>query len=194
MTVKTAASYEDALSMVLADVAMLSQESVALEHAIGRALATSVSSPIALPPWDNAGMDGYAVRREDVSNASLESPVMLTVLGESVAGATLSELPSVAAGQSVRIMTGAPVPLGADAVVRIEDTDAGTEFVSILNNRDSGRRGKHSFERAGSWRGRHRFRCRHNDLSVSPRRARQSWLFVCASTSSTTSSSVVRRK
>ncbi len=141
MTVQVAASYEDTLSMILADVEVLSQETVPLERAIGRALSAALASPVALPPWDNAGMDGYAVRREDVVNASAEAPVALTVMGESVAGSIAAKLPRVSAGQAVRIMTGAPVPYGANVVVRVEDTDAGIESVSILNNRDSKGRG-----------------------------------------------------
>ena len=59
-------SYAEALSAMLAKAAPLADESVPLEHALGRALAGAVSSDIDLPPWDNAGMDGYAARREDV--------------------------------------------------------------------------------------------------------------------------------
>jgi molybdopterin molybdotransferase len=82
-----------------------------------------------LPPFDNASMDGYAVRAADVADASDAAPVSLRVLGDIAAGA-----PSPAAvgpGTALRIMTGAPLPAGADAVVRVEDTDGGTQEVLI---------------------------------------------------------------
>ncbi|MBL0172772.1 MAG: molybdopterin molybdotransferase MoeA [Gemmatimonadaceae bacterium] len=137
----TALSYVEARAAILAAAVPLSVEHVALDHAMGRALASSITSPVALPPWDNAGMDGYAVRRADVANASPSMPVTLRVTGTISAGADPSTLPVVDAGCAVRIMTGAPVPSGADGVIRVEDTDGGLAAVTVRDTRDIAGRG-----------------------------------------------------
>lgn len=116
-------------------------ERVPLAAALGRALADDITSHIALPPWDNAGMDGYAVQRADVRGASASAPCVLPVIGTSMAGADPAALPWVQRGTAVRIMTGAPMPAGADAVVRVEDTDAGEQVVTIRSDRDVQGRG-----------------------------------------------------
>ncbi len=131
-----ALSYADAVSAVLHGVAALSTEFVALDVALDRVLAAAITSPVSLPPWDNAGMDGYAVRRVDVFSATPAAPVSLQVIGTIPAGADPNRLPALSRGLAARIMTGAPVPPGSDAVVRIEDTDRGTEVVRILHTRD----------------------------------------------------------
>lgn len=135
--------FGEALPAVLAQCAGRTTpvETVPLEQSLGRALAHDVISRVALPPWDNAGMDGYAVRRDDVHGASVHAPRELPVLGTSMAGADPSSLPVVEAGTAVRIMTGAPVPRGADAVVRVEDTDGGELRVRITDDRDASGRG-----------------------------------------------------
>jgi molybdopterin molybdotransferase len=135
--------YPAALEAVLALAAgrATSAETVPLEQALGRALAAPVTAPLALPPWDNAGMDGYAVRRADVVGASAEAPVRLAVIGTGAAGADPQALPTVRLGTAVRIMTGAPLPPGADAVVRVEDTDRGEVQVAIHDARDLAGRG-----------------------------------------------------
>lgn len=115
-------SVSEALSRVLAKATPLPREDVSLRDAFGRALSEEVQARATLPPWDNSAMDGYAVRHEDLAGASVESPVVLNVVGEVRAGAT--PLSPLAAGEAVRIMTGAPLPRGANAVVRVEDTDA----------------------------------------------------------------------
>ena len=97
-----------------------------IESALEHALAEPIQSSIALPPWNNAGMDGYAVRRADVIGATAQAPVVLPVIATSMAGADVTTLPVVRPGTSVRIMTGAPMPPEADAVIRIEDTDGGS--------------------------------------------------------------------
>ena len=132
-----ALTYSDALDALLALVSPRGVEQVALEQSIGHALARPIVSPVSLPPWDNAGMDGYALRRADVAGASRLSPVSLRVVGTITAGADPRALPVVAAGEAVRIMTGAPVPAGADAVIRIEDTDGGELLVNVRDTRDS---------------------------------------------------------
>ena len=91
-----------------------------LIEARGRVLAEPVTSPIALPPWDNSAMDGYAIRAADVGAATDDAPVRLEVIGEVRAG----QAPDVTVrrGTAVRIATGAPVPSSADAVVPVEET------------------------------------------------------------------------
>lgn len=134
-------SYTEARAALLATAAPLGTERVALADAAGRALAHPVVSPVALPPWNNAGMDGYAVRREEVLLATAQAPVTLRVIGTIAAGADATRLPSLGIGEAARIMTGAPVPASADAVVRIEDTDRGVDVVAIRDARDTAGRG-----------------------------------------------------
>ena len=100
-------------------------ETVALSGALGGVLAEDLASPVALPPFDNSAMDGYAVRSADLG----EVPVALPVAADVPAGRT--DGPPLAAGTAHRIMTGAPLPDGADAVVQVEWTDAGTEQVRV---------------------------------------------------------------
>lgn len=123
-------SVEEASALILGTVETLGEEDVKLFDAGGRVLAQDCRSPVTLPPWDNAGMDGYAVRSTDVSEVATTLPVS----GVIAAGArTASEL---APGTAIRIMTGAPMPLGADTVIRVEDTDRGTEVVRFTDLRD----------------------------------------------------------
>jgi molybdopterin molybdotransferase len=130
-------SVSDAVARIIADIEPLSVERVPLLDALGRVLATPIVSPLTLPAWDNSAMDGYALRASDVDGASAEKPVALTVLETVAAGAFPSR--AVEAGTCTRIMTGAPLPDGVDTVIRLEDTDGGTERVSIRSDRDSGR-------------------------------------------------------
>lgn len=123
------------MTIVANDVRRLQAEQVALRDAIGRVLATDVVSPLALPPWDNASMDGYAARADDVRGASVDMPRTLTVVGTVAAGQATSR--PVAAREAMRIMTGAPIPAGADSVIRVEDTDAGSHTVLVLSDRDA---------------------------------------------------------
>ena len=112
---------EEALRQVLAAVSPLEPVDVPLAEAFGLVLAADVRSTLEIPPLDNSAMDGYAVRSADLSAASSSSVVILPVIGEIAAGSPPE--PAVRAGTAIRIMTGAPVPPGADAVVRFEDTD-----------------------------------------------------------------------
>jgi molybdopterin molybdotransferase len=93
--------------------------------AIGLVLAEDLRAAIPLPPFDNSAMDGYAVRAEDVADASPERPIRLPVTEDIPAGRTDS--PPLLPGTAHRIMTGAPIPPGADAVVQVEHTDGGAE-------------------------------------------------------------------
>lgn len=127
----------DAAADIVAAVHPLETEAVPIADALDRVLAQDAVSPVDLPPWDNASMDGYAVRTDDVRGASRTAPVTLTVIGTIAAGAR-AERP-LAAGEAYRIMTGAPVPAGADGVIRVEDSDAGLERVRLFDDRDAGR-------------------------------------------------------
>ncbi len=97
-----------------------------LDECLGLVLAADVIAPLSLPPFDNSAMDGYAVRAADLAG---DLPVRLPVADDIPAGRT--ELNPLEPGTVQRIMTGAPVPPGADAVVQVEWTDAGTETVTI---------------------------------------------------------------
>ena len=130
-------SVADASARILAGIEPLGVERVALREALGRVLAEPVVSPITIPAWDNSAMDGYALRAVDVRSASDARPAMLTVLERVAAGAFPSR--AISAGTATRIMTGAPIPQGADTVIRVEDTDGGMERVAIKSDRDAGK-------------------------------------------------------
>lgn len=122
-------SVEEHRSAALALAAPLPVVAVALDDALGLVLAEPVTAPHALPRWDNSAMDGYAVRADDVRDASPEHPVTLPVVADLPAGTDAE--PFVAPGTAARIMTGAPVPPGADAVVPVEHSDGGTTTVTV---------------------------------------------------------------
>ena len=109
-----------ALKKVLDLVPTLPAVSVPLSQASGYILAEDVVAHDSLPPFDNSGMDGYALKAADTSGANPRNPVSLKVVGEVAAGFLFTG--EIRRGQAVRIMTGAPIPKGADAVIRIEDT------------------------------------------------------------------------
>jgi molybdopterin biosynthesis enzyme len=111
----------EAQARVLAQVQALDIEHVPLAAAVGRTLARTARARVRMPPWDNAAMDGYAVRADDVARADA-GPVRLPVVGFVLAGGDASV--RVGPGEACRIMTGAPLPAGADSVIRVEDTDA----------------------------------------------------------------------
>lgn len=130
-------SVPDAVEQILADIGRLLPERVPLLTAVGRVLARDIVSPLDLPPWTNSAMDGYAVRAADIAGATRDAPLSLPVIETVAAGAFPSR--ALAAGEAVRIMTGAPIPDGADTVVRVEDTDAGVARVAVHDARDAGR-------------------------------------------------------
>jgi molybdopterin molybdotransferase len=131
----TRLSVAEASAHVLAGLAPLTAESVDLRDALGRVLARDVASPVSLPPWDNASMDGFAVRASDVRGASVSNPVRLRVAETIAAGAVGQR--TLEPGTAMRIMTGAPVPTGADSVIRVEDTAGTTDLVEIRDDRDA---------------------------------------------------------
>ncbi len=120
---------EAALREVLEQARVLDQEKVMLHALLGRVLAEDVRADADNPPFDNAAMDGYAVRGEDVEGASEESPVRLRLVGEFPAGAA-GEV-KVTEGTAVSIFTGAPVPAGADTVVPVEYTERRGDSVIV---------------------------------------------------------------
>lgn len=129
-------SVEEALARVLAKAPVLGSEAVALPVAHGRVLAEAIVSERDLPPWDNSSMDGYALRSEDTVSASAAAPVRLRLLGEVPAGAT-AERP-VGPGEAYRILTGAPMPAGADAVVPQEDVRRAGDLVQVPRRAERG--------------------------------------------------------
>jgi molybdopterin molybdotransferase len=112
---------DHALTQILNHIYTLPTQAVSLEQALGRVLAADVSASINLPPFANSSMDGYAVRAHDTTGAAQDAPVRLAITADISAGAAPSQ--PIAAGQAARIMTGAPIPPGADAVIPVEDTD-----------------------------------------------------------------------
>ncbi|MET3984050.1 gephyrin-like molybdotransferase Glp [Streptomyces sp. PvR034] len=117
-------SVDEHLADVLAAIRPLEPIELQLLDAQGCVLVEDVTVPVALPPFDNSSMDGYAVRVADVQGAGEEFPAVLTVIGDVAAGS--GKLPTVGPGEAARIMTGAPLPPGAEAVVPVEWTDGGT--------------------------------------------------------------------
>ena len=118
-------SVEEHRALVASLLAPMPAEEVALYAARGRVLAADVVAGTALPSFDNSAMDGYAVRAAEVAGA----PVTLPVAFDIPAGRT--DVPPLPPGAAARIMTGAPVPAGADAIVPVEQTDGGTETVAL---------------------------------------------------------------
>ncbi|MFD4539893.1 gephyrin-like molybdotransferase Glp [Streptomyces bauhiniae] len=116
-------SVDEHLEDILSTVRPLDPIELQLPDAQGCALVDDVMVPVSLPPFDNSSMDGYAVRVTDVTGASEEYPAVLDVVGDVAAGDATPV--QVGPGQAARIMTGAPLPPGAEAVVPVEWTDAG---------------------------------------------------------------------
>ena len=114
-------SVEQALEKILSYVNVLEEEEGPILDCLGRVLSEDIYSSINVPPLDNAAMDGYAVRAEDTGGASPQSPRFLRVI-DTIAAGSISKY-EVEPSTAIRIMTGAPVPEGADCVIRFEDTD-----------------------------------------------------------------------
>ena len=122
-------TYREALQRVLDSVAAGPVQRVPLDEALGLVAAADVTCPGPVPPFTNSGMDGFAVRAADIAGASDQAPVRLRVL-EDVPAGRVAEC-AVAPGTALRIMTGAPLPAGADAVVPVESTGSAGEHVEI---------------------------------------------------------------
>jgi molybdopterin molybdotransferase len=141
----------EAARLILEHVAALPAERRRLREALDRVLAEDVASPIDLPAWDNSAMDGYATRAADVAGASPDCKVSLAVI-ESVAAGQFPARP-IGPGEATRIFTGAPLPVGADTVIRQEDTEAAAPGrVTVVAGRDAGKNVRYRGEdiRAGA--------------------------------------------
>jgi molybdopterin molybdotransferase len=128
-------SFEEARNIILESVETVGTERVHLTEATGRILSGDMDAPWDLPLWDNSAMDGYAVRRQDC----MAAPCRLRVTGFLPAGAKADGI-QVEEGGAVRIMTGAPIPAGCDAVVPVEETDDGQLEVTL---REPVKKGQH---------------------------------------------------
>lgn len=127
----------DHLSDVLGAITPLTALDVQLLDAHECVLTEDVVAPWSLPQFDNSSMDGYAVRSEDVATATVDEPVDLPVVADIAAGDT--RLNAIGPGLAARIMTGAPLPSGADAVVPVEESDGGTARVRLTSAAEPGR-------------------------------------------------------
>ncbi len=119
---------EEALRLVLAEAVVLEPEEVGVVEALGRVLARDVVAPHAVPPFDNSAMDGFAVKAAETVGAD-ETPARLRI-SETVPAGHVARL-ELQAGEAVKIMTGAPMPRGADAVVEVESTEDDGDHVLI---------------------------------------------------------------
>lgn len=119
----------EASAKILDAISALGGETIALENSAGLVISKRVVAATTAPPWDNSSMDGYAIRSTDVVSAT-NLKVVATIAAGSIASRPLG------AGEAMRIMTGAPLPIGADSVIRIEDTDGASDRVTIREFRD----------------------------------------------------------
>jgi molybdopterin molybdotransferase len=137
-------SVDEHLGRILDSITPLPPYDQPLLEAVGLPLCEDVRSPMALPRFENSAMDGYAVRHQDVAEASDSRPVHLPVVGESAAGQSAPY--GMPPGTAMRIMTGAPVPTGADSVVPVEWSDAGLGTVRIFRPPAPGQHVRHAGE------------------------------------------------
>ncbi len=120
---------DEHLAIVLGGIGSIDPIELTLLDAQGLLLAENVVTDVPLPGFDNSAMDGYAVRAVDTRAASSDNPLILPVVGDVVAGAKSRS--GMGPGLAMRIMTGAPIPAGADAVIPLEETDQGVARVAI---------------------------------------------------------------
>ena len=125
---------QEALDKILCQIQFKGVEKIPLDQALGRVLTEDVVSRINNPPLDNSAMDGYAVIAEDIQSATPENPVKLEMVEEIAAGYTAKG--TLKPGQTMRIMTGAPIPPGADAVLMQEDTQKDGDSILCLDRAD----------------------------------------------------------
>ena len=124
-------SLHDAQKIVLDATAVLGLEKISILDTLGRTLGEDIVAERDNPPWDNSAMDGFAVRWEDIAQEhAIQKPVTLAVIEDVPAGRMPSRM--VGAGQAIRIMTGAPVPQGADTVLKVEDTEHTPDTVRVF--------------------------------------------------------------
>jgi molybdopterin molybdotransferase len=123
-------SVTEATQRLLSKLPICELETIALQDIFGRVLAEDILAEVASPRFDNSSMDGFAVRAGDTKSAEEAKPVTLKVIGDIPAGRAIDLV--LKAGQAMRIMTGAPVPAGADAVVPVEDTDVPSAVAGVV--------------------------------------------------------------
>jgi len=124
----------EASERILAEIRPLATERVPLRQALGRVCAEDISATVTMPPWSNSSMDGYAVRSADITAVMSGERVKLKVVATIAAGQFAPR--ALRKGEAMRIMTGAPIPDGADSVIRKEYTDGGSKNVEIRDARD----------------------------------------------------------
>jgi len=117
---QTMVTVDEALNKILSHIYSLGFEKVSLLDALGRVIAADIHAPRNIPPMDNSAMDGYALRVEDIQKASPNHPIRLEVIEDLPAGSVSKK--KLESGKAIRIMTGAPIPKGADAVIPVEET------------------------------------------------------------------------
>jgi molybdopterin molybdotransferase len=133
---ETLTPVEEHLADILATIRALAPTELSLNDAYGLVLAEDVAASTPLPSFDNSAMDGYAVRVDDIAAASEETPVTLPVVAEVAAGDIGAY--ALQAGTAIRIMTGAMLPRGTEAVVPVEWTDGGTARVTVRGKAEAG--------------------------------------------------------
>ncbi len=124
-------SIEEAQEIILHSVVPLKSETVSIMKASNRVLYEDIISEVMVPPLDDSAMDGYAIIAADTYGASRKSPVKLRIIGEIQAGDP-GQGKEVSKGTAIRIMTGAPIPKGADSVIQFEDTDEEGGYVNLF--------------------------------------------------------------
>ncbi|MFZ1804667.1 MAG: gephyrin-like molybdotransferase Glp [Nitrospira sp.] len=121
----------DAQQVVLDAAPLLGLEKISILDALGRVLGEDIIAERDNPPWNNSAMDGFAVKWEDIKQEqAIQKPVTLSVIENVPAGTLPSK--TVGSGQAIRIMTGAPIPQGADTVIKVEDTEQGPDVVRVF--------------------------------------------------------------
>ena len=123
-------SFDEALNNILSHIHALGLEKVSLLESLGRVIAEDIHAPRNIPPLDNSAMDGYALRVEDIQKASPNHPIRLEVIEDLPAGSISKK--KLESGKAIRIMTGAPVPKGADTVIPVEEAKKENGFVLIF--------------------------------------------------------------
>lgn len=127
----------EAQKVVLDAAPVLGLEKISILEALGRVLGEEIVAERDNPPWDNSAMDGFAVRWEDIKQEqSIQKPVTLSVIEDVPAGTMPSK--AVGCGQAIRIMTGAPIPRGADTVLKVEDTEHTSDSVRVFKPEPKG--------------------------------------------------------
>jgi len=137
-------SVEEAQSIIHAEIRLMPTERVLLSESLGRTLAEDIVSPLDHPPWDTSAMDGYAVCYSDTTDASKDHPQTLKIIETIPAGALPQK--TVCPGEAAKIMTGAPMPEGADAVVKVEDTHMQGTQVQVFTPAEAGEYVRHKGE------------------------------------------------